>query len=211
MRISSLTTWQQFVAEQKLSEKEKQQFERYLKMLIVWNKRFNLTAITSPDEIIKRHFIDSLSVHPFLKGYQSPTLADIGAGAGFPGIPLKIVTPSMKLILIEVNQKKISFLSEVISSLELENVEIYPHDWRTFIRKTSYPVDLFVARASLQPEELLRIFSPSSPYNKAQLIYFASHQWKPSTTVAAHISQEKNYEIGGRERRLIFFSSISKN
>ena len=211
MRISSLTAWQRFIAEQKLSEKESQQFERYLEMLIERNKRFNLTTITSPDEIIERHFIDSLSVRPFLIDYESLTLADIGAGAGFPGILLKIVVPSMKLILIEVNQKKISFLSEVVSSLELKNVEIYPHDWRTFIRKTSYPVDLFVARASLQPEELLRIFSPSSPYNRAQLIYFASHQWQPSATVAAYISQEKSYETGGRERRLIFFSSIPRN
>jgi len=203
----SSPTWQSFVADEKLTEAQAKQFQTYLHLLIEWNKRFNLTAITQPDEIIERHFRDSLSLRPFVEKHPSPTIADVGTGAGIPGIPLKIAMPDLKLILIEVNQKKISFLNEVISTLGLENVEIYPNDWRTFIRKTSYPVNLFVARASLQPKELLRIFNPSSPYNHAQLVYFASQQWQPDTHATPYIMHEERYGTGDRERRLIFFSS----
>jgi len=199
-------SWQSFVADEKLSDTQAEQFKQYLQLLIERSKQFNLTAVTDPGEIVDRHFRDALSLRPFLADYAAPTIADVGTGAGIPGIPLKIAMPEMHLILIEVNKKKIAFLQEVVNLLGLENVEIYPHDWRTFIRKTSYPVDLFVARASLQPQELTRIFSPSCPYNNAQLAYFASRHWSPDADLSKFVTNQQSYQVGGTVRQVIFFS-----
>jgi len=198
--------WQSFISDESLSDAQAAQFKKYLTLLIEWNERFNLTAITDPNEIILYHFRDSLSLRPFIEQYPRPTIADVGTGAGFPGIPLKIVMPHAHVILVEVNQKKITFLNEVITALELNDIEVYPHDWRTFLRNTSYPVDLVAARASLQPKELARMFSPSSPYNTAALVYFASQQWESDVDLPAQITNEKSYEVGDKKRRLIFFS-----
>jgi len=204
-------SWSSFVAEEKLTDVQAKQFKQYLQLLIERSKQFNLTAVTDPGEMIDRHFRDALSLRPLLSNYAAPMIADVGTGAGIPGIPLKIAMPEMRLVLIEVNQKKIAFLEEVATLLGLKNVEIYPHDWRTFIRKTSYPVDIFVARASLQPKELLRVFSPSSPYRDTQLVYFASRHWSPDADISEYVTRQQSYQVGGTVRQLIFFSRKSPN
>ena len=91
-------------------------------------------------------------------------------------------------------------------------IDLWPEEAHSLsIAKTSYPVDLFVARASLQPPELVRIFSPTSPYRHAQLIYFASRHWQPDINLAPYITQDKRYETGDRVRRLIFFSGTPQS
>ncbi len=98
-------------------------FEIYLKELIEWNKKFNLTAITDPEEIKIKHFEDSLSISQSLN-LSTQSVVDIGSGAGFPGIPLKLKCPDIKLTLIEAKEKKVTFLKHIVSVLRLENVEI---------------------------------------------------------------------------------------
>jgi len=111
-------------------------FDRYLQELLEWNKKFNLTAITSPEEIRKKHFEDSLLL---LKVFSltNQSVVDVGAGAGFPGIPLKIACPKIKLTLLEATRKKVEFLKHLIQILSLENTEAvwsraedYAHDHR---------------------------------------------------------------------------------
>ena len=159
-------------------------------------------------------------------------MVDVGSGAGFPGLPLKIMMdgcqcpPSealasedtrvedllgnpvqgVTLVLMEVSKKKQEFLRAVISELGLENVEIVDIDWRTFLRKTSYEIDLFLARASLQPEELLRMFKPGSPYKHATLIYWAAKQWEAEQKVALFVKREEPYTVGDKKRKLVFFA-----
>jgi len=103
-----------------ITEKQLEQFMKYQELLIDWNTKINLTAITEPEEIIKKHFCDSLSSLSFIK--KGAKLADIGTGAGFPGIPLAIMRPDVDVLLIDSLNKRIKFLDTVISELGLENV-----------------------------------------------------------------------------------------
>jgi len=105
----------------KLSEAQANQFYEYMQLLLVWNEKMNLTAITEPEEVLTKHFIDSMSISPYIKGNES--VLDIGTGAGFPGIPLKIVFPQNKFTLLDSLNKRICFLNEVINSLQLEKIE----------------------------------------------------------------------------------------
>ena len=178
---------------------------RYLELLIEWNKKFNITAITDPVAIIQHHFDDSLALAKHIDFNTIHSTADIGTGGGFPGIPLKILFPHLTTVLIEVNNKKIAFLNHIAKSLELENITIYPHDWRSFLRNTNYSIDYFFARASLQPEELVRIFKPSSSYKKATLVYWASKQWTPKKIEAPFIEKEALYSINAIQRKFVFF------
>jgi 16S rRNA (guanine527-N7)-methyltransferase len=94
----------------------------YIEELKRWNARINLTALTGDLEIGVKHFLDSLTVAPYLHGARR--VLDIGAGAGFPGLPLKILSPAIALLLLESSQKKVFFLRNIVRVLKLEGVEI---------------------------------------------------------------------------------------
>lgn len=96
-------------------------FYKYMNLLIEWNEKINLTAITEPKEIIIKHFIDSLTILKDIKGKN--TLVDVGTGAGFPGIPLKIMNEEIKITLLDSLNKRINFLNEVIKELDLRNID----------------------------------------------------------------------------------------
>jgi 16S rRNA (guanine527-N7)-methyltransferase len=112
----------------KLSSRQVKQFELYYWELIEWNKRINLTAITDYSSVQVKHFLDSLTVTLALSeeevAGQDFNIIDIGTGAGFPGVPLKIVFPQPRLVLIEPTTKKTAFLHHIVRKLELENVEV---------------------------------------------------------------------------------------
>lgn len=97
------------------------QFYAYMKLLIEWNEKMNLTAITEPKEIILKHFVDSLTIAKYVK--EDKSIIDMGTGAGFPGIPIKIYRKDVKVVLADSLNKRIKFLDEVIDKLKLENVE----------------------------------------------------------------------------------------
>ena len=97
------------------------QFYAYMELLIEWNEKMNLTAITDPKEIILKHFVDSLTIAKYVK--EDKSIIDMGTGAGFPGIPIKIYRKDVKVVLADSLDKRIKFLDEVIDKLKLENVE----------------------------------------------------------------------------------------
>jgi 16S rRNA (guanine527-N7)-methyltransferase len=107
-----------------LTAEQQQAFERYMHELIDWNERVNLTAITDPLTIEMRHFLDSLSVLKAVSFPPNARVIDVGAGAGFPGLPLKIVCPQIQLTLLEATGKKTAFLQHMITQLNLSHVKI---------------------------------------------------------------------------------------
>ena len=199
------SSWTNLTDKYCLSPIQVQQLKRYLELLVEWNEKFNLTAITDPVAIIEYHFDDSLALTNYIDFTAITTTADIGTGAGFPGMPLKILFPHLQMILIEVNHKKRIFLEHVAQELGLTDIILYPLDWRSFLRTSDYKIDYFFARASLQPEELVRIFKPSSAYKEATLVYWASMQWTPHKTEANFVEKEIVYKLNSVQRKYVFF------
>ena len=104
-----------------IDEEKAKKFQKYKDLLLEWNNKINLTAITEENEIILKHFIDSCTILKYIEDNQK--IIDIGTGAGFPGIPLKIMNESLKITLVDSLKKRVNFLNEVISELNLENIE----------------------------------------------------------------------------------------
>ena len=131
----------------KFTEEQLNQFYEYMNLLLEWNEKINLTAITDPNEVILKHFIDSLTINKYIK--ENNTLADVGTGAGFPGIPLKILRPDLKITLVDSLNKRINFLNEVINKLNLVNIETVHSRIEDFGKDKKYreSFDFVTARA----------------------------------------------------------------
>jgi 16S rRNA (guanine527-N7)-methyltransferase len=204
--------WQQFQQKHSLSNHQIEQFKQYYDLMITYNEDHNLTTITKLNNVIDYHFTDSLVLNKTIDVTSITGLVDIGSGAGFPGIPLKILYPELPVILIEVTLKKINFLELVIETLNLTGIEVYPHDWRTFLRTTNYAnSNLFCARASLVVPELFRLFKPGCRYKNSTLTYWANHDYKPedelnTAPAGTTIKQINPYKVGQRERKLVTYT-----
>lgn len=195
--------WQSFAKKYSLSDHQLQQFKNYYTLLQSWRQDINLTTIVDEADVIAYHFEDSLNVTNVYDFNTCKGIADIGTGAGFPGIPLKIKFPEIPIVLVEVVQKKVVFLEHVIKELQLPTIEVCSLDWRTFLRQTDYPVDVVCARASLRPDELIRMFQTSSPYKDAQLIYWASADWQLEEKEMQFFVREEKYIVGSKTRKYI--------
>lgn len=129
------------------NEKQLEQFFEYMNLLIEWNEKINLTAITEPKEIIIKHFIDSLTINKYIE--KNNKIVDVGTGAGFPGIPIKIYRPEVEVTLVDSLNKRINFLNEVISKLGLEKINTIHARVEEFARNKKYreKFDIVTARA----------------------------------------------------------------
>ena len=144
-----------------LDEKKLQQLVRYHHELLVWNTRFNLTAISDVEQVWLKHFLDSFAL---LQAYDVPDvdLLDIGAGAGFPGLALKIVRPQWHVTLLEATGKKVTFLQHVIEVLQLQNVTALHARAEDVAHQQEYRAafDLVTARAVASLSTLLEYCAP---------------------------------------------------
>ena len=134
-----------------LNTEQLAQFDLYASLLVEWNERFNLTAITEREDIFVKHFYDSLLLQKTFT--DNDTLCDIGSGAGFPGIPLKIVYPQLKVSLMEPTGKRCTFLNEVITQLKLTDIEVLncrAEDYRE--KKFTYTTARAVSRLNILTE-----------------------------------------------------------
>ena len=132
-----------------LSEKQLEQFRIYFEMLVEKNKVMNLTGITQWDEVLEKHFLDSISLIRAIDLNHKLTVMDMGTGAGFPGLPLKIAFPKLKVTLADSLNKRVNFLQEVIDELKLEGIEAIHGRAEDLARDKKYreQFDLSVSRA----------------------------------------------------------------
>ena len=132
-----------------LTEAQKQQFDKFYELLVEWNKVMNLTGITEYEEVNEKHFVDSLSIVKAIDMNQVTSVIDVGTGAGFPGIPLKIAFPHLKVVLLDSLNKRINFLNTVINELGLKDISTIHGRAEDFAKKPEYreQFDLCVSRA----------------------------------------------------------------
>ena len=125
-----------------------EQFQRYWELLVEWNEKMNLTAITQPEEVVEKHFLDSMTLLSWGKLRQGARVIDVGTGAGFPGIPLKIMRPDIDLTLLDGTQKRLNFLGEVCRQLHISSTRVHKRAEEAGLDKTMRErFDLAVARA----------------------------------------------------------------
>ena len=131
----------------KLNDKQLMQFYKYMNLLIEWNKKINLTSIIEPEEIIIKHFVDSVIISKYIeKGLK---VIDVGTGAGFPGIPLKIVRDDIEIVLLDSLNKRFNFLNEVIKDIKLEKIQTIHARVEEFAKNKKYRenFDAVISRA----------------------------------------------------------------
>ena len=143
-----------------LIEEMQQQFEDYMKLLLEWNEKINLTAITEEDEIILKHFVDSLTISKYIK--EGNSIVDVGTGAGFPGIPLKIARKDLKVTLVDSLNKRILFLNDVIENLGLGDIETLHFRAEEFGQNKKYreSFDIATSRAVANLSTLVEYLLP---------------------------------------------------
>ncbi|MGS7088669.1 16S rRNA (guanine(527)-N(7))-methyltransferase RsmG [Streptococcus pyogenes] len=146
-----------------LSSKQKEQFDTYFKLLVEWNTKINLTAITEKNEVYLKHFYDSIA--PILQGFlanEPIKLLDIGAGAGFPSLPMKILFPNLEVTIIDSLNKRISFLTLLAQELGLENVHFFHGRAEDFGQDKAFrgQFDVVTARAVARMQVLSELTIP---------------------------------------------------
>lgn len=143
-----------------LTEGQLKQLNIYYELLIEWNEKINLTAITEKEQVYLKHFYDSLTLNTIVNLDNNLSLIDVGTGAGFPGIVLKIVFPKLKITLIDSLNKRICFLKEVITKLNLEDIEAIHARSEEFALKNRECFDIATARAVAPLNILLEYIMP---------------------------------------------------
>ena len=146
-----------------LTDQQKAQFERYFELLVEWNEKINLTAITEKEEVYLKHFYDSIA--PILQGLienQEIKLLDIGAGAGFPSLPMKILYPQLDVTIIDSLNKRINFLQLLAEELDLEGVHFYHGRAEDFAQDKNFRAqfDIVTARAVARMQVLSELTIP---------------------------------------------------
>jgi len=187
-------------------------FDKYTQELLDWNKKFNLTAVTDPAEIRVRHFEDSLSVLQAID-LKNQSVLDIGPGAGFPGVPLKIVCPNIKLTLLESTRKKTEFLKHLIEVLGLKEVEVVwgrAPEW-----KAPQKFEVVLARAVAKLPELIKW---CLPYVRTGGIFIAQKQDEVETEVGeagrninkfkGRLREIKKVKVGEMVRSLVVVEKL---
>lgn len=184
----------------KINKNQENQFDIYFKTLIETNKKFNLTAITEENEVIIKHFLDS--VLPNKNFHQNATVIDVGSGAGFPSIPLKIIRPDLKITMIDSLNKRVNFLNETINVLNLKDIEAIHSRAEEFAQKNREKFDYATARAVASLDTLCEYLIPFVKIGGFAIIYKSNKldeeikiAEKAIKTLGAKIEKIENYHI----------------
>ncbi len=186
-----------------LTDKQIEQFEKYYELLVEWNKVMNLTGITEFDEVMQKHFVDSAAAAKYVEMEKVNSLIDVGTGAGFPGIPLKIVYPHIQVTLLDSLNKRIKFLEEVVDNLGLTGIETVHGRAEDAAKKAEYreQFDLSVSRAVANLASLTEYCLPFVKVGGK----FVSYK---SVSVDEEITQSKKavYVLGGEIEKVEKFN-----
>ena len=143
----------------KLTAEQLNQLEKYYEILVIENEKYNLTAITRKEDVYLKHFYDSLTLTKIID-LNNQSLCDIGTGAGFPGIVLKIVYPTLKVTLLDATEKKCKFLQKIINSLNLKDIEVINERAEIFSKVNREKYDIVTSRAVAPLKHLLEYSIP---------------------------------------------------
>ena len=166
----------------------------YINLLQKWNSRINLTAVRNPQEVVTRHFGESFFAARILLDKEeedASTIADLGSGAGFPGLPIAMFAPHAQVTLIESNGKKAAFLSEVVRALDLKNVSVFSHraeEYSDTVKLVvmraveNFEAALLAATRLVEPEGMLAVMIGSSQVEKARAVV-PQCRWEQPTAV----------------------------
>lgn len=200
------------------TEKQLTQLEQYYQILIDWNLKMNLTAITEKNQVYLKHFYDSLTLSKIINLKEQESFCDIGTGAGFPGIIIKIFYPHLHITLVEALEKRTKFLKYVIEQLQLENIEVYHARAEAYACKNREKFDVVTARAVSHLRILLEYGIPMVKIGK----YFIAmkgnieEELKESETTIPKLDCEKLNEVSfelpldAGHRTLLLFQKMQK-
>ncbi|HFZ4829379.1 TPA: 16S rRNA (guanine(527)-N(7))-methyltransferase RsmG [Streptococcus agalactiae] len=203
-----------------LTDKQKKQFETYFRLLVEWNEKINLTAITDKEEVYLKHFYDSIA--PILQGYidNSPlSILDIGAGAGFPSIPMKILYPEIDITIIDSLNKRINFLNILANELELSGVHFFHGRAEDFGQDRVFRAkfDIVTARAVAKMQVLAELTIPFLKVNGRLIALKAAaaeeeliSAEKALKTLFSQVTVNKNYKLPNGDDRNITIVSKKK-
>ena len=196
---------------------QQEQLEKYYNLLINENKKYNLTAITDKFQVYLKHFYDSLTIS-MIYNITNQSICDIGTGAGFPGIVLKIMYPNIKLTLIESNQKKCNFLKELTNLLKLDNVTIINQRAEDYSKLNREQYDIVTSRAVAPLKHLLEYSIPLVKVN-GYYIAMKSNIEKEITDIENYYKKlniklkdikEFNLPLENSQRTLLLYQKLSK-
>ena len=196
-----------------LSDEQMNQFEKYMRLLVEWNEKMNLTAITQEEEVWEKHFYDSIM--PF-SNLTFETMCDIGSGAGFPGIPVKIAFPHVKMTLVEPLQKRCRFLNEVKTQLNLKDLEILNVRAEDLAKEKRECFDVVSARAVAKLSILLELCTPFVKVGKMMVALKGKNGHeelknakKAITTLGVELVDEETFKIEEDATRInLYFKKI---
>ncbi len=184
-----------------LSAAQLAQVSTYLDLLLRWNARINLTAVRDPENIVQRHFGESLfaACRLFPSSDASTNVIDLGSGAGFPGLPLKIHAPALRLVLVESQNKKASFLSEVVRALQLRDVQVFCGRAEDFPPRAALVTLRAVERFKDALPVAARLVAPAG--RLALLI--GAPQVAPAQALLPHFSWSPPVDLPGSSQRVL--------